>query len=125
MAPAGDRGVVRDGLPAIVPDRPGAEHGVELRRPRRRRIGGFEAGAHAHTVEAALDVTLDRFRGLHAEYVEDRWDDVDRVVVLVADLTPGLQTGRPRHDARVARAAVELVALPHLERRVEGHRPAI
>ena len=33
--------------------------------------------------------------------------------------------GRPRDDARVARAAVELVALPHLERRVERHRPAV
>ena len=51
--------------------------------------------------------------------------EVDRVVVLVADLALRLQAGRPRDDARVARAAVELVALPHLERRVEGHRPAV
>ncbi len=36
-----------------------------------------------------------------------------------------LDPGRPRDDARVARAAVELVALPHLERRVERHRPAV
>ena len=32
---------------------------------------------------------------------------------------------RPADDARVGRAAVELVALPHLERRVEGHRPTV
>ena len=31
----------------------------------------------------------------------------------------------PRDDARVRRAAVELVALPHLERGVERHRPAV
>ena len=57
--------------------------------------------------------------------VENGWDEVDRVVVLVADLALGLDAGRPRDDARVARAAVELVALPHLERRVERHRPAV
>ena len=33
--------------------------------------------------------------------------------------------GRPRDDARIARSAVELVALPHLERGVERHRPAV
>ncbi len=36
-----------------------------------------------------------------------------------------LHPGRPGDDARVGRAAVELVALPHLERRVERHRPAV
>ncbi len=43
----------------------------------------------------------------------------------VADLALRLHAGRPGDDARVARAAVELVALPHLERRVERHRPAV
>ncbi len=47
------------------------------------------------------------------------------MVVLVAQLTPGLHPGWPRDDARVARPAVELVALPHLERRVERHRPPV
>ena len=72
-----------------------------------------------------LRVPLDRLRRLDAEDVEDRRHEVDRVVVLVADLAAGLRPGRPRDDARVARAAVELVALPHLERRVERHRPAV
>src|SRR5439155_9889048 len=117
MAPTGDRRVIRDGLPAVVPDRPGAQHRVELRRPRRRRIRLLEAGSHAHTIEATLDVALDRLWSLDAEHVEDGRDDVDRVVVLVANLALGLQTCRPRDDARIARAAVEFVALPHLERR--------
>jgi hypothetical protein len=47
------------------------------------------------------------------------------VVVLLADLTLGRDAGRPGDDARVRRVAVEFVALPHLERRVERHRPAI
>ncbi len=73
----------------------------------------------------ALGVPLDRLGRLDVERVEDRRDEVDRVVVLLADLTARLHAGRPGDDARVARAAVELVALPHLERRVERHRPAV
>ena len=80
---------------------------------------------HARAVEAALDVPLDGLRRLDAERVEDRGDDVDRMVILVPDLALGLDAGRPRDDARVRRTAVELVALPHLERRVERHRPAV
>ena len=117
--------VRRDRLPALVPDRARAEHRVELRLPLRLGCGVVEAVAHADAVERRLCVPLDRLRRLDAEGVEDRRDDVDRVVVLVADLAASLRAGRPRDDARVARAAVELVALPHLERRVERHRPAV
>ena len=62
---------------------------------------------------------------LDAEHVQDRRHYVDGVVVLVADLTACRHAGRPGDDARIARAAVELVALPHLERRVERHGPAV
>ena len=61
---------------------------------------------------------------LDAENVQDRGDEVDRVVVLLADLPARLRAGGPRDDAGVAGSAVVLVALPHLERRVEGHGPA-
>ena len=81
--------------------------------------------AHADPVEGALRVALDRLGRVDAEDVQDRGHDVDRVVVLAADLAPGLRAGRPRDDARVAGAAVELVPLPHLERGVERHRPAV
>jgi hypothetical protein len=70
-------------------------------------------------------VALDGLRSFDAETVEDRRHQVDGVVVLVPDLALGLHAGRPRDEARVGGAAVELVALPHLERRVEGHRPAV
>jgi hypothetical protein len=73
----------------------------------------------------ALDVALDGLGRLDAEDVEDGGHEVDRVVVLLADLALGLHAGRPGDDAGVACAAVELVALPHLERRVERHRPAV
>ena len=42
----------------------------------------------------ALGVALDRLRGLDAEDVENRRHDVDRVVVLVADLAAGRRTRR-------------------------------
>ena len=125
MAPAGDGRVGGDGLPALVPDRPRAEHRVELGLPVRRRLRVVEAAAHADAVELALDVALDRPPGLEAEDVEDRRHDVDRVVVLIADLAARLRPLRPGDDARVRRPAIELVALPHLERRVERHRPAV
>ena len=46
-------------------------------------------------------------------------------MILVPDLASRLHAGGPGDDARVAGPAVELVALPHLERRVERHRPAV
>ena len=125
VAPTAQGRMIRDRLPTFVPDPPRAEHRVELRLAFRRGLGVVEAGAHADAVEVGLGVALDRLRRLDSEHVEDRRDDVDRVVILLADLTLGLDARRPRDDARVARAAVELVALPHLERRVEGHRPAV
>ena len=123
VPPARQARVGGDRLPAFVPDRPGAEHRVELRRPLRRGGRVVEAVSHADAVELALRVPLDRLRSVHAEDVEDRGDEVDRVVVLVADLPARLDPLGPGDDARVAGAAVELVALPHLERRVERHRP--
>ena len=46
------------------------------------------------------------------------------MVVLVAHLTMALDPFRPVDQKRIADAAVIAIALPHLERRVEGHRPA-
>jgi hypothetical protein len=59
-------------------------------------------------------VSLEHTGSLHAEHIEDGGDDVDGVVVLLPDLSARLPSGRPGHDARIARATVELVALPHL-----------
>src|SRR4029077_534485 len=123
VSPSADRGMGRDRLPAVVPDRPRAEHRVELRRPRGPKRSLVEAVAHAAAVKVALHVTADRVRRLDAQTIEDRWDEIDRVVVLVTDLAASLDPLRPRDDARVTCAAVELVALPHLKRRVERHRP--
>ena len=125
VAPAADRRVGGDGLPAVVPDAARPEHRVELGLPLARGRRVVEAVAHAHAVEVALGVALDRGGRLDAQGVEHGRHQVDRVVVLLADLALGLHPGRPRDDARVGRAAVELVALPHLEGRVEGHRPPV
>ena len=67
---------------------------------------------------------FDRLGRDNAEDVQDGRNDVDRVVVLVADLAPSRGTGRPGDDAGIARPSVELVALPHLEGGVERHGPA-
>ena len=114
-----------DGLPAVVPDPARAEHRVELGTAVRRRGRVVEAAAHADPVERRLDVPLDPRGWLDVEHVEDRGHDVHGVVVLVAHLAPGRHPRRPRDDARVGGAPVELVALPHLEGRVERHRPAV
>ena len=70
-------------------------------------------------------MTLDRFRGLDPEGVQDGGHDIDGVMVLVPDLTVARLGRGPGDDARVGGAAVELVPLPHLERGVERHRPAV
>ena len=66
-----------------------AEHRVELRRAASSGAAGVvEAVAHAHAVELALDVALDRLGRLDAEDVQDRRHEVDRVVVLVRGSRP-------------------------------------
>ena len=90
VAPPAERRMGRDGLPPVVPDRALAEHRVELRRARPLSRSVVEAVPHADAVEVALDVSLDGLGSLDTEAVEDRRDDVDRVVVLLPDLAPGL-----------------------------------
>src|SRR5260370_42124931 len=97
-----------DGLPALVPDRPGAEHRVELRLARRRRRRVLGARAHAHSVEAALHVALDRGRGLDAEMIQDGGHAVVRGGGLVPYLTPSCVGRWPGFEARVGGDAVEL-----------------
>src|SRR3954452_18515668 len=125
VAPAAERRVRRDSLPALVPDAARAEHREELGLARAGQRRGVEAVAHAHAVERALDMARDRLGRLDSEHVQHRRDEVDRVVVLLARLALCVDPRRPRDDARVRAAAVVLVALPHLERRVERHRPAV
>ena len=117
---AGWRG---DRLPAVVPDRAGAQHRVELGLAGARDAGRVEAVAHRDALDGDLRHALDRLGLLDAEAVQQRGDDVDGVVVLVADLAARAHAGGPGDDARVGGAAVERVALPHLERGVERHRP--
>ncbi len=123
-APAGDRRVDADRLPALVPDGARAEHREEGALLRRRDVVAGERRAEAHALERLLRVALHDLGQLHAEQVVHRRDDVGRVQELVPELAPGLDSLRPRDDQRIRDAALEVVALPHLERRVEGPRPA-
>ena len=111
-------------LPALVPDRARPEHRVELRLLARLGIGVVEGGPEAHPVELRLGVAVDDVRELDAEALEQRGHDVDGVGVLASVLAGGLDALRPGDDQRVGRAALEVgIALPELERRVEGPRP--
>jgi hypothetical protein len=121
---AEERTVLGHCLPALVPDPARAEHLVVLDLLAGRRIRGVEAVAHRHARQRRLlDVAQD-LRDRHAAAVEDRRDDVGAVVVLVAHLAPGLDPLRPVDDQRIAHAALVGVALEHLVRRRERHRPA-
>jgi len=79
---------------------------------------------HADTLDGVLRVALNDLRRFDTRAVEDRRHDVDGMVILVAQLVLALDTLRPVNQKRVADAAVIAIALPHLERRVEGHGPA-
>jgi hypothetical protein len=61
---------------------------------------------------------------LQAEALVDRRNEIGRVAELVPELGAGLDPCRPRDDQRIGDAALEVVALPHLERGVEGPGPA-
>src|SRR5262249_56718807 len=79
--------------------------------------------AHADAVEPALGVTLDGAGCRYVQAVKDGGHDVDGVVVLATDFAAVPKDFGPGDDARVGGSTVELVAFPHLERGVEGHRP--
>src|SRR5581483_1190250 len=61
---------------------------------------------------------------LHAGELEHRRQHVDRVGELVPDLPARRETTGPAHHAGIGDAALVDLALPTLERRVAGHRPA-
>ena len=87
--------------------------------------GASKAVAHADALDRDLGDPSHDIRLLDLEAVQDGRHDVDGVVVLLANLAAGLDSGRPGDDAGVGGAALEgRVALPHLERGVEGHGPA-
>ena len=125
VTPAAERAVRGDCLPAVVPDAARSEHRVELRVLGGGNGGGVEAVAHAHALDRVLGAALHRVGEFDAQAVQERRHQVDGVVVLVPGFAAGRDAVRPGDDAGVAGAAVERVALPHLERGVEGHRPAV
>jgi hypothetical protein len=101
VAPAAQRRVGGDGLPAVVPQAARAQHREELRLAGAGQSPGVEAVAHADAVEVTLGVPADGLGWLDAERVEDGRDEVDGVVVLLPNLARGLDAGGPGDDARV------------------------
>src|SRR5262249_13777696 len=111
-------------LPAAVPDRPRAEHGVELRLLARVRVRVGEARGEADPLDGLLRVALDLVGRLDPEALVERRDDVDRVRELRSQLAGRGDALRPADDQRVGgAAAIAAVALPELEGRVERPRP--
>ena len=114
----------RDGFPAIAVDRAGAVAFVVLQGADFRRLrlgeGRFETGAG----DLFLRHAAQHGRRFDAEHFEHGGHHVDGVRVLVADLAARRDALGPRHDARIGDAAVMDVALPALEGRVAGIRPA-
>src|SRR5262249_27635725 len=123
---AHNRRVESDGLPTIFPDRAGAEHSVILAMFLCGGIGcGVEGIAHRDAGERILlDASVSPWH-LKAEDVQDGWNDVHGVMILVADLAARLDAFGPADDERVARAAgVFGVALEHFEWGRKGGGPA-
>ena len=87
--------------------------------------GVVKARAHTDTFNGVLCIAFDYLRRFDTHDIEDRRHDVDGMVVLVAHLATTLDPFRPGDQQRVADATVVGIALPHLERRIERHRPAI
>lgn len=124
--PDGSRRVDGAGLPAVPPDRTGAEHRVELRLLGARTPGIKQDGAHVHALDRTLRHSLDRLRRFDAEQTVQRGHHIHRVHVGVAHSALFAEALRPGKDHRVCGAALPGgVLLVHLERRVEGHRPAV
>ena len=87
-------------LPALVPDRPRAEHRVELRLLLRGGVTGVEAVREADPLDRLLGVAVHLVGQLDAEAFVERRDDVDRVRVLPADLARAADALRPGDDGR-------------------------
>ena len=113
-----------DGPPAVVVDRPVAQHLEVLGVVVALRVGVVEGVGEADPVQGRLGDAADRLGRLDAQQVQDRGHHVDDVRVLGADLAPGLDPLRPGHDERIAGPAPVGLALPPAERRVPGQGPA-
>ena len=116
--------VVRDDLPAVDVHGPAAPALVVLGGARVGGVGRGEHRAQRDPVEAHLLGAVQLRRRVDAEQVEQGRQHVDRVAVLVADLTAGVEPGGPRDDERVAHAALERVALEAPHGGVAGLGPA-
>ena len=125
LAGLGERrpGPGADRPPAVVVDRPVAEHLEVLRVVVGLRLRVVEGVGEADAVHGRLADAPDRGRRLDPEQVEHGRDHVDDVRVLRADLALALDLLRPRDDERVAGTATVRLALPAPERCVAGPRP--
>src|SRR3954468_21083766 len=109
------------GEPALMPDSPGAEHGVELRLLAGVRSRISEGCFKTHAIEWLLRNALDRLGGRHAQQVVDGRGDVADGDVVVANLAVCGNTVGPGDDCGVGYTAlVGCVALEQLVGRVEG-----
>ena len=110
--------------PAVVIDRAVAHHLEVLREVLARRLSVVESMDEADTLDRRLGDAADRQRRLNAERLQHRRHHVDRVRILRADFTLGLDPPGPADDERVADAAAVGLALPAAEGGVAGIRPA-
>ena len=115
-------------LPAVVVDRPRAEHLEVLGEVTPGRVGAIvaEEVGEAGAVEVRLGDAVDRRGRIDADELQHGREDVDGVGELAPDATGVRGVGAPGQpdDARVGDAALVDLALPALEGRVARHGPA-
>ena len=118
-------GVQCVGLPAVAPQRSGAEKTVELDGLVGLRPGIVEAVHEAGAFQGPLGVSLDLVRRLDMEALVDRRNQIGAVVVLVSDLAPGFNAIGPVHNQRIAHTPFPGPRLEQLEGGVERRGPAV
>ena len=117
--------VVRNGLPAVVVDRPAAEQLVVLRGALLVGAAIGERLEKAHALDRLLRYAIDDVGHGDADGVEHGRHDVDGVEVLRSHGAAVGDAGGPVHDERIGDTTLMALALPALEGRVARMRPAI
>src|SRR4029078_2506695 len=85
IADATERAMVGDCFPPLVPDAPATEHFIVLRDPLGFCLWLIEGITHRRPHQRRLLDAVHGFRHLHATAIENGWNDVGDVMILVAN----------------------------------------
>src|SRR5215470_1317202 len=113
IPPAGKWSVNRNCFPALVPNAALAQHFVILCFLSGRGFGVIKAVLHRNARKRNLLVAVHSLWHFNTAALVDRRNDIGAMVILIADLSFGLESLGPMDHHRISRAARVGISLEH------------